>query len=49
MKVNGMIKSLTDKKYTETQIDRSRYKFFKFYKACGQECDLGIDVYMHGL
>lgn len=49
MRVTGIIQSLTGKKYSETQIDRSRYKFFKFYKVCGQECDLTLDVYMQGL
>lgn len=49
MRVRGVIQSLSDKKYSETQIDRSRYKFFKFNKVCGQECDLSLDVYMQGL
>ena len=49
MRARGVIHSLTSKKFTESQIDRSRYKFFKFYKVCGQECDLTLDVYMQGL
>ena len=27
--------------------DITRYKFYKFYKPCGEECDLILDVIPH--
>jgi len=48
--VESEIKSMSyANETTESQIDRSRYKFFKFYKTCGQECDLVLDVTPHGV
>jgi len=48
--VESEIKSMSyTNETTESQIDHSRYKFFKFYKTCGQECDLVFDVAPHGV
>ena len=49
MTVDGVISSKTGQNYNQKQIDRSRYRYFKFFKACGQECDVNLDIYPHGL
>jgi len=49
VRAEGLIhgKEQDDENASGMTEDITRYKFYKFYKPCGEECDLILDVIPH--